>query len=157
LARTSRCAIVGPGTKKARDFFGRKPAEGPQRERDLRVERQRRMAAGEDEPQTLVRHWTFRFSSDGAFFAGRVKPTGQFVQLLGKASVAPQAVDRLVARGADHPRPRVDGHAVAPPLRERHGESLLRRLLRQVEVADQADDSREYPPELLVVEAFYRR
>ena len=98
-----------------------------------------------------------RFSRDRVFLVGCVKAAGQFVQLLGKASVAPQAIDRLVTRGADHPGARIGRHAIARPLRERHGECLLRCLLRQVEVADQANHSGEDPPELLVVEALYRR
>ncbi len=38
-----------------RDLAGRQAAERPQRERDLRIDRERRMAAGEDELESLVR------------------------------------------------------------------------------------------------------
>lgn len=81
----------------------------------------------------------------------------QFVQLFSEAAVAPQAVDCLVARRAHHPGARIERNALARPLRERRGESLLRGFLRQVEVADQANDGRENSPELLMVEALYRR
>ena len=42
------------GEKGARDLLGREPAHFAQRERDLRVRRQRRVAAREDEPQPVV-------------------------------------------------------------------------------------------------------
>ena len=45
----------------ARDFLGRKPAQRPQRQRDLRLERECRMAAGENQTKTLIGHRAFRF------------------------------------------------------------------------------------------------
>ena len=47
----------------ARDLVGRQAAERPQRERDLRVERERRVAAGEEQLEPLVRDRRRRPSS----------------------------------------------------------------------------------------------
>ncbi len=55
LARTIRCAIVASGTRKARAISGvSKPAEQPQRQGDLGVGRQRRVAAEEHQPELVV-------------------------------------------------------------------------------------------------------
>ena len=55
LARTRRCAIVATGTPKAAgDLVGRQPGHAPQRERDARLDVERRMAAGEDQAQAVV-------------------------------------------------------------------------------------------------------
>jgi len=113
------------------------------------------MAAGEDQAQALVGHRALRFSRDRTVLV--FGDATQFVQLFNEAPVTPHPIDRLVTRRAHDPRARVRGHAVARPLRERRSKSVLRRLLRQVEVADQADYGGEDPPELLVVEALYRR
>ena len=52
-----RWATVDGEVKKAlRDLFGGEAADLAQRQRDLRVRRQRRMAAGEDQPQPVVLH-----------------------------------------------------------------------------------------------------
>src|SRR5664279_5015901 len=57
LARTKRWAIVESGTRNARAISGRlQPAEQPQRQGDLRLGGQRRMTAGEDQPQPVVLH-----------------------------------------------------------------------------------------------------
>ena len=55
FARTSRCAIVASGTRNARAISRRRQAaERAQRQRHLRLGRQRRMAAGEDQLEPLV-------------------------------------------------------------------------------------------------------
>ena len=55
FARTSRCAIVASGTRNARAISGGgEPGERAQRERDLGLDRQRRVAAGEDQAQPVV-------------------------------------------------------------------------------------------------------
>ena len=41
--------------ERARDLVGVEPAERAERQRDLRVERQRRVAAGEDQAKAIVR------------------------------------------------------------------------------------------------------
>jgi hypothetical protein len=55
FARTNRLAIVALGTRNARAMSSvLSPAQRPQRQGDLRIERERRMAAREDELQPLV-------------------------------------------------------------------------------------------------------
>src|SRR5664280_1828039 len=55
FARTKRWAIVESGTRNARAISGRlQPAEQPQRQGDLRLGGQRRMTAGEDQPQPVT-------------------------------------------------------------------------------------------------------
>jgi hypothetical protein len=56
LARVRRRFIVSAGTKKARAISSvASPATAPQRQRHLRLDRQRRVAAHEDELEPLVR------------------------------------------------------------------------------------------------------
>src|SRR5215210_1653976 len=54
FARTRRCAIVASGTRNARDLLGGEAAERAQREGDLRLGAQRRMAASEEQLEPLV-------------------------------------------------------------------------------------------------------
>ena len=55
LARTRRCAIVGSGDEEgAGDLARLQPAEQPQGQRHLRARRQRRVAAGEDQAESVV-------------------------------------------------------------------------------------------------------
>jgi hypothetical protein len=56
----------------------------------------------------------------------------------GPAPLAPQAVDRPVARRRGDPRRRIGGHAHARPAFERDDERVLDRLLGAVEVAERA-------------------
>ena len=56
FARTRRCAIVASGTRNARAISSVvRPPSVAQRQRDLRLQRERRVAAGEDELEPLVR------------------------------------------------------------------------------------------------------
>ena len=59
------------------------------------------------------------------------------------AAVAAETVDRAIAPGGDEPRPRVVGRAVARPALGGDRERLLRGLLGDVEVAEEADERRE--------------
>ena len=50
--------MVASGVRKARAISrGLQPGHQPQGERELRLGAQRRMAAGEDEPQPVIGHW----------------------------------------------------------------------------------------------------
>ena len=48
------------------------------------------------------------------------------------------------------------GHAVARPLLEGRGECLVHRLLRAVEIAEQADQRREHAPRFLAIDGLDR-
>ena len=68
-------------------------------------------------------------------------------------ALAPQAVDRLVARDAGDPGARVVGHALPRPALERDDERLLDRVLGDVEVTEDADQGRDRPPRLVPEQA----
>jgi hypothetical protein len=64
-------------------------------------------------------------------------------------SIAPDAVDRTVASGGREPRARVGGRALAGPALGGGRERLLRGLLGEVEVAEEADQAGEQAPPLV--------
>ena len=68
--------------------------------------------------------------------------------------LAPDPVDRPVARGRQQPGPRVGGGAVAWPALERGGEGLLHRVLGELDIAERAGEDRERAPPLLAEDGF---
>jgi hypothetical protein len=96
-----------------RDLFRFEPAHFAEGERDARVGRERWMAAGEDEPQTVIldarafvvdvrRHRGFDRSRD--LVDGGVEP-----------GASPQPVDRFEPAGRDEPRARIGRNSVTRP------------------------------------------
>ena len=63
--------------------------------------------------------------------------------LLGERAIAPDPVDRAVARRGHEPRAGVGGRAVARPAPRGDRECLLRGFLGEVEVAEEADHGGE--------------
>ncbi len=109
------------------------PAERAQRQRDLRVERERRMAAREQQLQPLVGnrrlvHLVLRRLGDV-----------EQAQLLGVDTVAAKAVDAPVTSRGDQPGPRALRLALARPALRGDRERLLGSFLGEVEVAEEAD------------------
>ena len=136
------------------DLFGAEVADLAQRQRDLGVRRQGRMAAGEDQPQLVVvyalliaRHAVPRFG---------VELLGDLRQRCIEPSAPPQAVDRLEAARRHEPRPGVRGHTVLRPTLDRRGEGVMQRLLGEVKVAEQADQGGENATRLGAVDGVYR-
>ena len=125
--------------ERARDLRRAEPAERAQRQRDLRLGRERRVAAQEHELEPLIRER--RGVRDDLRRVG-----DQQVGLRGERAVAPDPVDRPVARGADQPGPRVRRFAVARPAFGGDRERLLRGFLGEVHVAEEADQGREDEP-----------
>ena len=119
------------------DLVRRQPAERPQSERHLCLERERRVAAGEDELEALVGD---RCLVHLVFHGLRHL---EHARLLGECAIAANAVDRAVARGGHQPRTRVIGRPVAGPALGGDGEGLLSGLLGEVEVAEEADQAGE--------------
>ncbi len=70
-----------------------------------------------------------------------------------QCTLAPEPVDRAVARDGDDPRQRVARGAVARPARGRGRERLLDRLLGDVPVPDGADQRGDRAPEVLAERA----
>src|SRR5207249_1437554 len=95
-----------------------------------------RMAAGEDEIEALVPgrprdRWTARH-----------RPLLEERELFAIACVATEAIDGFASRRRREPRPRIVGNAVARPAFECGHERVLYRILRDVEVAEEADHRR---------------
>ena len=158
LARTSRWARVGSGTRNARAISGRRQAaQRAQRQRDPGVHRERRMAAGEDQPQPIVGDRHRRPPSDPARWprssdsiaASRAERLGLLDQPLSPA----EPIDGPVAGGRRDPRARVVRHAPRRPGLQRADERVLDGLLGEVEVAGHPDERRDRPALLLAEQA----
>jgi hypothetical protein len=133
------------------DLVGAEPAEGAQGERNLRLARERRVTAGEDELQTLIRkrralhRHLSRIARDEQAELGREGP------------VAADAVRRPVPGRRHQPGARVAGGAVAWPSVGGQRERLLRGFLGEVEVAEEADQGGQDAAPLLAEDLFERR
>ena len=139
--------------KGARDLRGGQPADRAQRQRDLDLGRERRMAAGKDQPQHVV-------VERGARRPRRRPPRScsnslrQLALLAAKRDLPADPVDRLVASDIDQPRPRIGRRIGGGPAFQRHRERILQRILGEIEIADQADQRRQRPTRL-VAEYFF--
>ncbi len=100
------------------------------------------MAAGENEPQAIV------LDGLAVRWSGLVDDC---IDLLGdilhrvEPRASAYAVDGLEATGRYQPRARIRRDAVARPLLERCPESIVQRLLGEIEVAEQPDQRGEDP------------
>jgi hypothetical protein len=117
----------------ARDLVGRKAAQRAQRERDLSIDGERRMAAGEDEFEPFVakRHRVHRL----VHLLLQLKET----RLRRERLIAPHSVDGSVAGRCHEPRALVDRVSHARPSLGGDRERLLGGFLGEVEVAEEAD------------------
>jgi hypothetical protein len=92
------------------------------------------MAAREDEPQPII------------YDVRRVdRCLGDHLEL-GPADLAPglaQPVDRLEPAGRDEPPARIRRRPFDGPALDRRGERVLQRLLGEIEIAEEADESSE--------------
>jgi hypothetical protein len=127
----------------ARDLAGGEAAQGAQGEGDLRLGRERGVAAGEDELEPLVRKGGLVHR-----VLHRLRHLEQ-AGLRGQRAVAADAVDRAVAGRRHQPGAGVGGRAVARPALGGDREGLLRGLLGEVEVAEEADQRGEDAPPLV--------
>ena len=123
--------------ERAGDLLRLEAAQRPQCERDLRVERERRMAAGEDELEALVRdrrlvHLVLR----------RFRHVEQ-AALRCERAVAADAIDRTVSRCCHEPRAWVGGRTVAWPALGGDREGFLGGFLGEIEVTEEADQAGE--------------
>ena len=141
-----------------RDLRCREPAEGPERERDATVHRQCRMAAGEDQPQSVV-HVVVRRPSAATFGLdrGKVRFDGglarELVRLVPEPPAAAQSIDRPIACGRRDPGARVVGYAAGRPYLERRDERLLDGFLGEIEVAEDANECRDRAAQFLAEQA----
>ena len=127
---------AGSGQIRVRDFLGRQAAHFAERERDLRIGGQRRVAAGENEPQAVV--FERVIVDDDGIDRGLEMP-GELRDRCVESRAPAQHVDRFEAAGRNEPRERVGGQPVARPPLDRRRERFVQRLFRQVEITDQAN------------------
>src|SRR5262249_8374827 len=126
-----------------RDLVGLEAAQRAQRQDDLCVERERRMAAGEDQLEPLVcelRVVAVRFH--------RLLDL-QELRLRGERLLAPAAIDGSVARRRREPGAGVVRRTVSPPAVRGDRERLLSGLLGKIEVTEEADQVGKDPTPLI--------
>ena len=124
------------------DLRGRQSTDRAQRQSNLSLFRQGRMAAGEDQPQDVVLQRALRRLLLRNPFANP-----KLGHLLGfdlfalgeKAHMTPQPVDRLMAADIDEPGARIGRDAFARPLHDGGCEGILHGVLGELEVAKEAD------------------
>ena len=138
--------------ERPRDLGGRQAAERAQRQRHLRLERQRRMAAGEDQLQPLVgdrRRRPSRPPPPRAPRAGASWPASV-------RSRRSRSIARLRAVVTSH-APGLRRRAVARPALGGDRERLLRGLLGEVEVAEEADQGGQHAAPLVAEDLLDQR
>jgi len=113
--------------ERVRDLRGREPDDAPQCQRDLRLSRERGMAAGEDQVEALVRRVGRRAHFGAHLFELR--------ELLAIARVAAQAVDPAMLRHDQEPGAGIRGYALSRPPFERGDQRVLHEIFGQREIA----------------------
>ncbi len=131
--------------ERMRDLAGGQAAKQPQRQRDLGSGRQRRVAAGEDEPQPVIAHRTLL---DGLLTGVQQRRLGVLVRA---GSLAAQPVDSPVARRRDDPPGRARRQPALRPPAGRLGERVGHRVFGSVDVAEDAGQD-GYRPAVLRAE-----
>ena len=138
------------------DLRRRQAAQRAQRQGDPGVHRERRMAAREDQPQSIVRdvHGVLRRTRfDGLELRLHRRLASQDLGLLDEPLPAPEPVDRPVAGGRRDPGTRVVRHAPRWPGLQRADERILDGLLGEVEIAGHPDERGDGPALLLAEQA----
>jgi hypothetical protein len=133
-------------------------SERPECQRQPRFDRERRVAAGEDQAQPLVRdrrRLLHLILVLGLVPVDTLEPA-QELRLALQVARAPDPVDRAVAGRGHEPAGRVGGNAVSGPPFEGVLDRVLKGVLGEVEVAEDADQGCEHPPVLLAEQAAER-
>src|SRR5205085_1669927 len=128
-----------------RNLLCRQPTYLAQRERHLRILRERRVAAGEDEAQPIILD---------RLALGRLLGRERLGVLLFQrieARASANGVDRLEAAGRDQPGARIVGQPLRRPLLERGAKRFVQRFLGEVEVTEQPHQRREHAARLRTV------
>src|SRR5205085_1382961 len=110
-----------------------------ERQRDLRVRGERRMAAREDEAEAVVGDRAQVVLLRGA----QLFEPGEELGLPRERLLAADPVDRPVARARDDPSARIAGHACARPSLDSCCVGVLQRILGELEVTEDAYENRE--------------
>ena len=138
---------LGRDEERRRDLLGREPAERAQRQRHLRLARQRGMAAREQQLQAFV--GDHRLLPHHGLREQR--------ELRREHLLAPEPVDRAPPRHRHQPRARIARRAVARPALGGERERVLDGLLGELEVAEQADQRGQDAPPLVAEGALDQR
>src|ERR1700722_17118670 len=106
------------------------------------------MAASEDQAQhVIVEHAGFRgLNGSGGVVQQFVR---QFRLLVAKRGLAADPADRLVASDIAQPRARIGWRSAAGPTLQRDRKGILQRILREIEIADEADQRGQRPARLI--------
>ena len=151
LARTSRCAMVASGTRKARAIsVVVMPGQGAQRERYLRVERQRRVAAREHQPQPVVGARSLVARPPAPRRRPGCHRTAASWSFDAPSCGAGDPVDGAVAGHRGEPGAGAARDAVAGPALQRRGEGILRALLGEIPVPGEPDQGGDDPAPFLL-------
>jgi hypothetical protein len=132
------------------DLFGRQAAHFTQGERDLRIGRQYRMAAGEDQSQRVVFD---DFAIGWHLILLDFELAAQLRREQLEAARFAQAVDGPEAAGRDEPGAWIGGHARFGPLPRRGEEGVGQRFLGEFEPAKEADQACQHPAALGAIDA----
>ena len=130
--------------ERPRDLRRLEPAQQPEGQRDLGGLVERRVAAGEDQPEPVVGHGPLLLRRGTARRVRAVQVMGLRVPLAADR-LAAQPVDGPVAGGRDDPRAGTGRLAVRRPPGGRHGERVLDRFLGGVDIAEEADQGGDAP------------
>src|SRR5207249_2431355 len=126
------------------DLRRRESAERAQRQGDLSFLREGRVAAREDEPQTVVepsRHIVVLCEVRGGRRLSNEEPL-----LLGANALAAETIERLATRRRHDPPGGRFRDALSWPVHNCRGEGLLERVLSDVEIACEANQRCEDAP-----------
>src|SRR3954452_4884049 len=132
--------------KGARDFRRLEAADEAQRQRDLRLRRERRVAAGKDQLEPFV-------GNDSLLVLRELLGTREQLRLAGQRLLAADPVDRRVSSRRDDPGARIARRSVARPALRRADEGVLHRVLGEVEITEDAAEDRDRAGALVAVRA----
>jgi len=107
------------------------------------------MAAGEDQAQSLVGHRLV-----AVVFGLELRESLEQLRLARERALPPDAVDRAVPRGRDQPGARILRRSVARPALECGRDRVLKGVLCELEVAEDADQGCENAAPLLAEDGF---
>jgi hypothetical protein len=160
----ARGGVLGPGAAEALahgrlgieedsgDLRRGEAAQGAQRQGDPRLLLKRRVAAGEDQAQAVVRDGLG--VGLGGLFPGE---DGDGVAVARKRGLAAIAVDGLAQGGAQEPAGGAGRHPCPAPVHEGRGGGLLQRVLGALEIARAGDEGGQKPPPIGAQRLLQRR
>jgi hypothetical protein len=130
--------------KGTRDLRRREAPDEAECQRDLRIGRERRMAAGEDQLEPFVRNGRLLVVRE---LLGPREKLG----LLRERPLPSDAVDRAVPRRRDDPGAGIRRRPVDGPSLRGADEGVLDRILREIEIAEDAAEDRDATCALVAV------